>query len=433
MLVTEIIRQKRDQKPLSDESIRFFMQRYSSGNIPDYQAAALLMAVFLHGLDQRELATWTDAMLHSGDVLQWPDDGRIRVDKHSTGGVGDKISIPLAPLVAACGVPVPMMVGRGLGHTGGTLDKLESIQGFNGKPSTERFRSLVDEIGTAIIGQTADIAPADRRLYALRDVTATVESKPLIASSIMSKKLAAGNDALVLDVKCGDGAFLTNLEDARELARLMIDIGERSGKKMRALITDMNQPLGRAIGNANEIRESIEILHNQGPADVRALTLALATHMLCLARPGTSATDARHELEARLASGQAFEKFRQMIRAQGGDLRPIDNPALLPQAPHQTTLRAPRAGYVQKIHCRELGVAALLLGAGRATHEDTIDHAVGLELLVRIGDRVEANQPLVEVHYRDEATLARCMARLQPSFQIGDQAPAELPLILDEL
>ena len=433
MLATDIIRAKRDRNALSDEAIRFFIERYTRGEIPDYQAAALLMAIFLHGLDHRELATWTDAMIHSGKTLTWPQDGRRRVDKHSTGGVGDKISIPLAPLVAACGLPVPMMVGRGLGHTGGTLDKLEAIAGFNGRPSAEDFRRQVDTIGCAIIGQTDDIAPADRRLYALRDVTSTVESMPLIASSIMSKKLAAGNDALVLDVKTGAGAFLANPDDARALAQLMIQIGERAGRNIRALITDMNQPLGRSIGNANELRESIEILQNRGPSDVRELTLALGVEMLLMGDAAQNADDARKKLESKLQNGDAFEKFRELVHAQHGDLRFVDHPDRLPTAPHMLTLHAAEAGYIQKMACREIGVAALLLGAGREQAEHAIDHSVGLELLVKIGDRVEPGQPWIELHYRDETRRDAAIQRLHNALTIGDEAPDALPLIIDRL
>lgn len=433
MLVTDIIRAKRDQRPLSDEQIRYFIREYTAGTIADYQASALLMAIFLHGFEGRELATWTDAMLHSGAVMEWPADGKLRVDKHSTGGVGDKISIPLAPLVASCGLQVPMMVGRGLGHTGGTLDKLEAISGFNGTPKTEDFKRLVEEIGVAIIGQTEDIAPADRKIYALRDVTSTVESMPLIASSIMSKKLAAGNDALVLDVKTGSGAFLSNPEDSKALARLMIEIGSRAGRKVRALITDMNQPLGQAIGNANEIRESIEILRGEGPADVRELTLALAVEMLLLGEIESNEEAARTLLESKISSGAAFEKFRDMVQRQGGDLRQIDDVNLLPKAPNIHVLKATTSGFISEMECREIGISALMLGAGRATKADAIDHAVGLELLAKIGDRIEVGQPLVEIHYRSDSSLDACLARLTPAIRIREEPVNAPPLIHDRI
>lgn len=433
MLVTDIIRAKRDQRPLSDEQIRYFIREYTAGTIADYQASALLMAIYLHGFEGRELATWTDAMLHSGAVMEWPADGKLRVDKHSTGGVGDKISIPLAPLVASCGLQVPMMVGRGLGHTGGTLDKLEAISGFNGTPKTEDFKRLVEEIGVAIIGQTEDIAPADRKIYALRDVTSTVESMPLIASSIMSKKLAAGNDALVLDVKTGSGAFLSNPEDSKALARLMIEIGSRAGRKVRALITDMNQPLGQAIGNANEIRESIEILRGEGPADVRELTLALAVEMLLLGEIESNEEAARTLLESKISSGAAFEKFRDMVQRQGGDLRQIDDVNLLPKAPNIHVLKATTSGFISEMECREIGISALMLGAGRATKADAIDHAVGLELLAKIGDRIEVGQPLVEIHYRSDSSLDACLARLTPAIHIREEPVSAPPLIHDRI
>lgn len=433
MLVTDIIRTKRDQRALSDQEIRFFIEHYTHDKIADYQAAALLMAIFLHGLDDRELATWTDAMLHSGAVITWPKAGGPRVDKHSTGGVGDKISIPLAPLVAACGLQVPMMVGRGLGHTGGTLDKLEAIPGFNGTPSTSEFQRLVQDIGVAIIGQTEDIAPADRKIYALRDVTSTVESMPLIASSIMSKKLAAGNDALILDVKSGSGAFIQDPKSARQLAELMIGIGKRAGRSVRALITDMNQPLGQAIGNANELRESVEILRNQGPQDVRELTIALGVEMLRMGNIADSEAEARALLEAKLADGNALEKFRTMVAAQDGDLSVIDDLSLLPRAPYQYVVRADRAGYVAAMDSRALGVGALLLGGGRAVKSDTIDHAVGLELLAKIGDRVEAGQPLLEVHYRDETKRDACLQRIDRAITLQEEPSEALPLILDRV
>jgi len=421
--LVELIRTKRDGGTLDPEDIRAFIAAYSRDEVPDYQVAALLMAVYFQGLDPGELSAWTDAMLRSGEVLNLDHIPGAKVDKHSTGGVGDKISLPLAPIVAACGVRVPMVSGRGLGHTGGTLDKLESIPGFRTDLTVERYVEMVADIGASLIGQTAEITPADKRMYALRDVTATVPSIPLIASSIMSKKLAEGIDALVLDVKVGTGAFMTNEADARVLAQTMVAVGERMGKRVVALLTDMNQPLGVAVGNALEVRESIDILRGAGPDDTRTLTLTLARTMLELGGvdPGGA--------ERAIADGSALRKFREIVAAQGGDVAAIDDPTRLPTAAHTTPLVADRAGYIAAIDTRAVGIAAGHLGAGRATKDDVIDPAVGLEICVRLGDRVEGGQPLVRMHH-NERGLDAATALLRAAYTIGDEVVRAGPLVI---
>ncbi|MCB9524911.1 MAG: thymidine phosphorylase [Myxococcales bacterium] len=427
MRVVDLIQQKRDGGRLDPADIQALIVRYTADEVPDYQMAALLMAIYLNGMDDAELSAWTDAMLHSGRIVDLSHVPGVKVDKHSTGGVGDKISLPLAPLVAACGVPVPMISGRGLGHTGGTLDKLESIPGFRTDLSEGRFKQLVETLGLALIGQTAEIAPADKRLYALRDVTGTVSSIPLITSSIMSKKLAEGLDALVLDVKVGSGAFMKTLPEARDLARHMVEVGERMGKAMVALITDMSQPLGQAVGNANEVVESIQILRGEGPADVRALTLALAQEMLTLG--GVDPAEAERALD----DGRALEKFREIIEAQGGDPRVCDDPlAVLPKAAHTEPFLAERDGFVAEVDCTSVGVGALLLGAGRLKTTDPVDPAVGLTVLKRLGDPVQAGEPLALIHHNDR-NLALARQRLGRAWRIGDTAPAQPPLIHDRL
>lgn len=431
MLVTEIIAQKRDGHRLSPEAITQFMKDYVNDGIPDYQASALLMAIFLRGMEDDELALWTNAMVHSGEIIDWTFLDGPKVDKHSSGGIGDKVSIPLAPLVAAAGVYVPMMAGRGLGHTGGTLDKLEAIDGYRVDLELDAFKKVVATVGCSIIGQTAELAPADRKIYALRDVTGTVESVPLIASSIMSKKIAEGIDALILDIKTGSGAFFAELDVARNAADRMIAIGNAAGKKVTALITDMGQPLGQAIGNANEIRESIEILRNEGPEDLRNITLELGAEMLVAAGTAPDIHSARSTLEDHLASGKALDTFRKMVEAQGGDLRQIDDPKRLPQAPHTTTLTAPNAGYVADIQAKAFGFAALELGAGRPRKNATIDPAVGLEMLVKRGDFVEKGQPWCEIHWREEASKDAAQRRLNAALRFQDAPPEAIPLIID--
>lgn len=426
MRVVDLIERKRDGGELAPDEIRALIAAYTRDEVPDYQMAALLMAIYLRGLSPAELAAWTDAMLRSGEVLDLNDIPGVKVDKHSTGGVGDKISLPLAPLVAACGARVPMVSGRGLGHTGGTLDKLESIPGFSTRQTVARFRELVAGLGVALIGQTEEIAPADRRLYALRDVTGTVASIPLIASSIMSKKLAEGIDALVLDVKVGSGAFMRTLEDARALARTMVDIGERMGKRVVALLTDMNQPLGRAVGNALEVRESIEVLRGGGPADVRALTLALAEEMLRLA--GIDPAEAARALD----DGRGLARFRAVVEAQGGDPRAVDDPDRLPAAPFVEPLPAPRDGYVTGIDARAIGLGAMSLGAGRARKEDVIDPAVGVVLAAKVGDAVRAGEPLLHIHHAGKG-LDEARRRLAAAWSFGDAPPPSAPLVIDRV
>lgn len=426
-LPQELIRKKRDGGVLDEGELRAFVDGVTTGAIPDYQAAAMLMAIFLRGMTDGELAVWADAMVHSGDVLDLSSITRRKVDKHSTGGVGDKISLPLAPAVAACGVAVPMISGRGLGHTGGTLDKLESIPGFRVDLEVDRFKSLVDSIGTCLIGQTARLAPADRKLYALRDVTATIESVPLIASSIMSKKLAEGIDGLVLDCKVGHGAFMKRLEDARELAKAIRAIGEAAGKQVTVLLTDMNAPIGRAIGNANEVRESIEVMQGQGPADSRELTVALGAEMLVLGGVAQDTADGKQQIEKALDDGRALEVFRKVVAAQGGDPRVCDDPtSILPAAPQREPYLAPRSGVVTRIVADAVGVAALVMGAGRRKKEDDVDHAVGIDLTVGLGDRIEAGQPLAYLSHAGRG-VDDARRRLDDAFAIDDQYPGTPP------
>ena len=435
MRATDLIQKKRDGLALSDDEIRWFFADYVSGAVPDYQAAALAMAVYFRGLDGRELATWTDAMLRSGDVLDLSALPGAKVDKHSTGGVGDKISLPLAPLVAACGVRVPMVSGRGLGHTGGTLDKLEAIPGFRVDLSAARFTELVGTLGLALIGQTERLAPADRKLYALRDATSTVESIPLIASSIMSKKLAEGIDALVLDVKVGRGAFMKTLLRARELARTLVDIGVRAGKPTVALLTAMDQPLGREIGNANEVAESLAVLRGEGPADVTELTLALGAEMLVLGKAAPDVAAARTKLRAAIADGSGLAKFRALVEAQGGDVRALDDPRALWHPAVTSQLLSNRSGYVASIDAEALGKAAMQLGAGRARKEDVIDHQAGLTLAKKVGDRVLDDEPLLAMHHAalPAATVRAVSEACLAAYTFADAPPPAQPLVLERL
>ncbi len=420
MLPQWIIEKKRDGAELDTSEINAFIEGYTSGAIPDYQMSALAMAIYFNGMTPRETADLTLAMMHSGKVI---DPARLpgaKVDKHSTGGIGDKISIPLAPLVAACGATVPMISGRGLGITGGTLDKLESIPGYRVDLSEAEYFQTLETCGCSMIGQTAQIAPADKKLYALRDVTATVPSIPLIVSSIMSKKMAEGIDALVLDVKCGSGAFMKNIDDARKLARALVDTGTAMGKKVLALITNMNQPLGRTIGNALEIRESLDILHGKGPADTQNLTLELAKQMLAL----TDIQITNHE--SRITDGSALQIFRKMVACHSGDLD-----AGLPEAGNQIPLPAPQSGFVSKADAEALGRASLLLGAGRAKTTDTIDHAVGLSNLRKIGEPIEKGEPLCTIHSNGHENEAQLFQTLETAFAIVDHPVEPPPLILE--
>ncbi len=430
----ELIHKKRDGGILTREEIEAFLSAYTEGSLPDYQAAAMLMAIFFRGMNDAELGAWTRGMLESGDVLDLSDLPGRKVDKHSTGGVGDKVSIPLAPLVVACGVPVPMISGRGLGHTGGTLDKLEAIPGFRVDLDVDDYRRLVGTLGVCLIGQTSRLAPADKKLYALRDATATVESIPLIASSIMSKKLAEGIDALVLDVKVGRGAFMKNLEDARTLARTMVGIGKEMGKQVVAHLTDMSQPLGRTVGNALEVRESIELLRGEGPPDLVEITLALGAEMLVLGQVAASPIEGRAKLRAAIADGSGFRRFCELVEAQGGDRSTIEDPAKLPNASRTIELKAPKAGFITGIECQEVGLAAMALGAGRAQKEDTIDPAVGFVLRCKVGDEVKEGQIIAIAHVNGgDAEVKEPLARLVRAYEIGPVFVAPPPLLVERI
>jgi len=429
----ELIKHKREGLALAPGEISAFLGAYTAGELPDYQMSAMLMAVFFRGLDPAELGAWTSAMLRSGEVLDLSDIPGTKVDKHSTGGVGDKVSLPLAPLAAACGVKVPMISGRGLGHTGGTLDKLESIPGFRVDLSVARYRELVREVGACLIGQTATLAPADKKLYALRDVTATVDCLPLIASSIMSKKLAEGIDALVLDVKVGSGAFMKKPEDARALARTMVGIGKSMGKRVTAVLTDMDQPLGRKVGNALEVEESLEVLRGEGPADLVEVTVELTAEMLVLAGLVADLHAGRARVRQAISDGSGLAKFAEIVAAQGGDAEAVRDPSRLPRAKAQSEVRARNAGVVQAIQCEEVGLAGVELGAGRRKTDDQLDYAVGFTLLKKVGERVEAGEPLVRVHHNGQAALASVEARLERAYQLGEGQPAKRPLIVERI
>jgi pyrimidine-nucleoside phosphorylase len=430
MRAVDLIRKKRDSGEHSRDEIDFLVAGYTRGDIPDYQMAAWLMAVWLRGLSRSELAALTEAMLYSGEVLNFSDLPGKKVDKHSTGGIGDKTSLILAPIVAAGGLTVPMISGRGLGHTGGTLDKLEAIPGFNVNLSLAEFRNVLQECGMGLIGQTKEIAPADKKIYALRDATCTVENIGLICASIMSKKLAEGIDALVLDVKVGSGAFMKREEDAVNLAEVMIETGKRMGKKVVALITDMDQPLGCAAGHANEVAECIDILNGGGPADLRELSLELSAWMFYLGERTTSVDEGRHLAQTMIASGQAREKFKQGIRLQGGDYRVVDEPHRLPQSRSRVDIPSPTAGYVSGTNCERFGIALAILGGGREKKEDAIDHAVGLQFHKRIGDRVEKGETLATVHYNGDARLAEAKALIAENYFVAHEAPRQKrPLI----
>jgi pyrimidine-nucleoside phosphorylase len=429
MRAIDIIRKKRDGRELSGEEILYLVEGASRDTIPDYQLAAWLMAVVWRGMSGAELAALTDAMLHSGELLDFSQMPGAKVDKHSTGGVGDKTSLILAPVAAAGGLRVPMISGRGLGHTGGTLDKLESIPGFDVNLSLAEFRSVLEACGCAMIGATPEIAPADKRLYALRDVTATVESPYLICASIMSKKLAEGIDALVLDVKTGDGAFMKRQEDAEYLAELMVQTGERMGKKAVALITDMDQPLGRAIGNALEVEECAEVLQGRGPEDLRELCRELAAWMFALGGRTPTVAEGRKLAAETIASGAAHDKFREMIGLQRGDARVVDEPERLPHASRQEAVAAAKTGYVTAIRCERIGIAGMMLGGGRERKEDAIDPAAGITLAKKVGDPVRAGEALCTAHYHREARHAEAMQLLRESFEIGPERPAKKPLV----
>jgi pyrimidine-nucleoside phosphorylase len=424
MLPQLVIARKRDGFALSAEEIGAFVRGATDGSWADYQLSAMLMAIFIRGMTTEERVALTDAMMRSGVLADLSSVKAPKVDKHSTGGVGDKVSIHLAPMVAACGVAVPMISGRGLGHTGGTLDKLEAIPGFRVGLTLEEYRERVETVGCALIGQTKDLAPADKKLYALRDVTATVECLPLLCSSIMCKKLAEGIDALVLDVKFGGGAFLKAKSEARELARAMVDIGNAMGKPTRALLTAMDQPLGRAVGNALEVAESVECLKGNGPEDLMEVTYALGAEMLCLAKVAKDAEEGRARLREVVENGAALKKFEEIVAAQGG--RNLDK---LPRAKFVQGVRATTGGYVQAVDAMTVALAALRLGAGRVKAEDAVDHAVGFTQLVKIGELVQAGDVLAVVHANDETKLAAAQAEIVKAVVIGSTAVAPVPLI----
>src|SRR5579862_2339515 len=430
MRAVDLIRRKRDSGELASAEIQQFIAAYTRGDIPDYQMSAWLMAVVLRGMSRAEIAALTEAMLHSGRVLDFSDLAGRKVDKHSTGGVGDKTSLIIAPIVAAGGLKVPMISGRGLGHSGGTLDKLESIPGFNVHLSLRDFRRVLEQCGAALIGQTEEIAPADKKLYALRDVTGTVESPGLICASIMSKKLAEGIDALVLDVKTGSGAFMKNIEDAANLAGLLVETGKRMGKKVVALITDMNQPLGRKAGNALEVAESIEVLSGGGPADLRELCLELAAWMFYLGARVETIDEGKKLASDLIASGQAREKFREIVGLQGGDVGVVDDPGRLAHARHTLEIRCPSHGFVGSIQCEQLGLACVVLGGGRELKEDKIDPAVGIEFHKRIGDAVKLGEPVCTLHYNSEARLPEAGILAESAYVIEPEKPATLPPLI---
>jgi len=431
MRAVDIIQKKRDGGELTREEISYLIQGYSKGEIPDYQISAWAMAVYFQGMNARETGDLTMEMAMSGDQVDLSPIAGIKVDKHSTGGVGDKTTVVLAPLVAAAGVPVAKMSGRGLGHTGGTIDKLESITGFSVEMDRERFFAQVSEIGAAVIGQSGNITPADKKLYALRDVTATVESIPLIASSVMSKKIAAGADAIVLDVKTGSGAFMKTLERSIELAQAMVDIGTHLGRHTVAVISDMDQPLGFGIGNVLEIKEGIETLKGQGPKDLEEVCLILGSQMLVLGGKAKDETEARSILKSHIADGSALEKFKQMAGAQGGDVSQIEFPETLPVAATRIEVKAVESGYIEAIQAEEIGIAAMLLGAGRETKESVIDLAVGILLSKKVGDAVEDGETIAVLHVNDasESKVSEAKSKVLEAYRISAVPVAELPLV----
>jgi pyrimidine-nucleoside phosphorylase len=431
MRTVDLIQRKRDGEELAPEEIEFLVEGYTSGDIPDYQMSAFLMATFFSGMSDREVSRLTECMLRSGDTVDLSAIPGVKVDKHSTGGVGDKTSFIVAPLAAAAGVVVPMMSGRALGHTGGTLDKLESIPGFRTNLTAEEFQKQLSELGLCFIGQTEQLAPADRKLYALRDVTGTVESLPLIASSIMSKKLAEGVDALVLDVKVGNGAFMKKQVDARRLAQSMVGIGRRMDKKVQALITDMNQPLGYAVGNALEIMEASQTLQNAGPSDLTKLSLELAARMIHLGKKAGSLDDARRMAEKHLVDGSAYKKFKQVVAAQGGNPQALDKFELLPNATGMREITSPRGGYVSQIDAEDIGVASNMIGAGRDKKEDSIDPAVGIILEVKVGEKIDAGSVLCRLYYTKEDRVEEAADMVEDAFRISGQKPDERELILE--
>jgi len=426
----ELIQRKRDGQELGAEELSELVLAYARGDVPDYQLAAFCMAVYFQGLTSAETFALTDAMVRSGDTIDLGAAlGRRVVDKHSTGGVGDKTTLVVGPIVAACGVPFGKMSGRGLGHTGGTLDKLESIPGFRVELTTEELIAQVREIGLAIVGQTGDLVPADKKLYALRDVTATVDNVSLIAASIMSKKIAAGADAIVLDVKVGDGAFMKSLPDAQVLAETMIALGQRADRDVVCVLTDMDQPLGCAVGNALEVREAAAALRGEGPHDLTELALDASAHLLALSDLGIDRAEARRRTEAAVAGGSAYAMYERWIRAQGGD----PDEAALPQAPLVREVFAPRAGYVHALGALRVGLAGLHLGAGRRAKDDAVDHAVGVVCVKKRGDEVEAGEPLAEIHAQDELSAGEAAKDVLGAYELADEPPRARSIVLDTI
>ena len=428
MRAVDIIIKKRDKGELSKEEINFFINGFTSGEITDYQASAWAMAVVLNGMTLRETTELTQAMAHSGEMLELSDVVDIAVDKHSSGGVGDKTTLVVLPVAAACNLPVGKMSGRGLGFSGGTIDKLESIPGYRVTLTTEEFKRQLKEIGLVLTGQSVNLAPADGKLYALRDVTGTVQSIPLIASSIMSKKIAAGANAIVLDVKVGLGAFMQSLDEARKLAETMMSIGEMAGRQVKTLLSDMNQPLGYAVGNALEVCEAIDVLHGGGPADFHEHCLVATAHMLELGRHADSFEQGKVMAEQAIQNGSAWEKFRSLVIAQGGDVKVVDNPDLLPAATQVETVKSPSTGYLSQIHARKIGESAVLLGAGRAKKTDLIDHSVGIVIRNKVGDFVEKDAPLFTIHANDLKNLEQGRILALSAYQFSDQPVKPLPL-----
>jgi pyrimidine-nucleoside phosphorylase len=426
---SELIETKRDGGVLSTDAIDWLIKAYTDGSVPDYQMSAMAMAILLNGMNPAELVAWTLSMLHSGDVMDFSDVAMPKIDKHSTGGVGDKISIPLAPLIASCGVAVPMISGRGLGHTGGTLDKLESIEGFDTALESDQFRSILVQHGLVMAGQSKTMAPADRKLYALRDATGTVPSIPLIASSIMSKKLAEGLDGLLLDVKTGSGAQMQDLESSRELAQTMVEIGNEYGVKTVALITSMDQPLGREVGNANELRESIDVLNGAGPDDVTEMTMAFGEVMLELA----GIDGGRDRLAAAIETGNALKKFIEMTEAHGGNSDQIRDPSLLPTAPHEAIIKAETSGYIRKCDARTIGTAATRLGAGRERKDDVIDRGVGITVTAKTGAYVSEGDTLAKVRYSDDSRWLSQQDSLTTAWVIDSERVDPRPLVLERV
>jgi len=431
MRAVDVIIKKRDRGELSREEIEFFVNGFVSGEIPDYQVAAWAMAVLLNGMTDQETTDLTLAMAHSGEILDLSHVVPIEVDKHSTGGVGDKTTLVVEPLVAACGLPVCKMSGRGLGFSGGTLDKLESVPGFRTDLSTDEVIELLRTKGLVLTGQSLDLAPADGRLYALRDVTGTVQSIPLIASSVMSKKIAGGAKAIVLDVKIGSGAFMKNLDEGRELSKLMVAIGKLSNRRVVALLSDMNQPLGNAVGNALEVREAIDTLHGKGPQDFREHCLTVASHMLVVGEKNGNLEEARHTAEKVLESGQAWEKFRELIINQGGDVNFVDHPEKLPKAPMVETVNSVKTGYLKWIDAQIIGEASVAMGAGRARKEDAIDHAVGIVIHHKVGDQVAEGDPLFTLHASSSESLARAREDVLSAFEYSPEPVEPLPLFYE--